>query len=457
MGKYLRIQNTEFRIQNIEVILPRAYCLLSVAFFCLFFLIPGAAYSRTLVVGTEFKTITEALKKAKAGDIIEVNAGEYRENLRIDKAIQLKGLNNPVIVSNGGAIVEILKPGVTIDGFTIKDESNAPDVRSGGIIITKGADNAVVSNNRIYNAMHAVWSVGARGVRIENNTIVGKKGLQMNYRGNGIYLTGSHEGKLLNNKIEYCRDGFYLEDAHDSTVVGNEVRYSRYAIHTMWVDRSLFNKNTAIDNLVGMAIMYSKQSEIKDNITAGNYTHGLLIIQTTRSQITGNIVIGNTKGMHFYNSVFNNLSSNLIMNNNLGLHNWGGSEDNKVSGNSFVGNEVQVKFVAGRNQQWDGNYWSDYIGWDMTDDGIGDLPYESNTVVDHLLWRYPAAKLLYASPSFQLLWMLEKQFPILKVPRVMDNKPSMLPFHKDWKELKARYPFSPKKYYGEIEKIQVTH
>ena len=159
----------------------------------------------------------------------------------------------------------------------------------------------------------------------------------------------------------------------------------------------------------------------------------------------------------FYNSVFNNLISNLIMNNHLGLHSWGGSEDNTVKGNSFISNKVQVKFIAGRDQQWDNNYWSDYMGWDMTGDGVGDMPYESNTVVDHILWRYPAAKLLYASASFQLLWMLEKQFPILKVPKVFDSKPSMLPLHKDWRKVKAKYPYEPEKYLGDVEKIPITH
>jgi nitrous oxidase accessory protein len=210
-------------------------------------------------------------------------------------------------------------------------------------------------------------------------------------------------------------------------------------------------------NLVGLAVMYSRQSVISDNLAAGNQTHGLLLNQTTRSTITGNTLVGNTKGVFFYNSVFNTVMNNLIMNNSLGFHNTGGSWDNIVEKNSFINNEVQVKFIAGRNQRWDGNYWSDYLGWDMKGVGIGDQPYESNTVVDHIFWRYPAAKLLYASASFQLLWVLEKQFPLLKVPRVMDTKPAMLPLHRDWKEVLAHYPFAPEKYFGDIDKLALAH
>jgi nitrous oxidase accessory protein NosD len=95
-----------------------------------------------------------------------------------------------------------------------------------------------------------------------------------------------------------------------------------------------------------------------------------------------------------------------------------------------------------------------YIGWDMTGDGIGDTEYESNSVVDHILWRYPMAKVLYTSPSLQVLWMLEKHFPVFEVPKVIDEKPSMSSFHADWQELKEKYAsYSPERIYGDIKKM----
>ena len=40
----------------------------------------------------------------------------------------------------------------------------------------------------------------------------------------------------------------------------------------------------------------------------------------------------------------------------------------------MVNNTRQVE-VFGRNT-WDGNYWSDYVGVDNNNDGIGDTPYQ---------------------------------------------------------------------------------
>lgn len=382
-----------------------------------------------------------------------MRGGNYSERLEIAKSVHLKGINRPVISVEKGPIIEVTSPGVTIEGFTLRFGGSGPSSKNTAIVIDKKAKGAIVRDNRLLNVRFGVWNVEGRDIRIENNVIEGMKALSKNARGNCVNLTGSQRVHILNNRMSHCRDGIYMEICHDATVVGNEIKDSRYAVHTMWVDRGKFNNNKVYNNLVGLAIMYTKRSQINGNISYGNLTHGLLFIQAIRSEIRSNAVIGNTKGIFFYNSVYNDLTSNLVMNNQLGLHNWGGSVDNKITGNSFIRNEIQVKFVAGKSQSWDGNYWSDYIGWDMTGDGVGDYPYESNSVVDYILWRYPVAKFLYTSPSLQMLWVLEKQFPLFQVPRVVDNSPSMSPFHGDWKDLTEKYPSVPPRFYGEIEKF----
>ena len=443
--------NDELRITNYERRTTAYTCFIV---WLLFIALPLISYAKTLTVGTDYATIGAALENADDRDVIEVMQGEYKESFRINKSVHIKGINNPVIIASKGNIVEISKPDVIFEGFTLTYDSTDLGSSDTAIRILKGADRTIVRNNRFLNVMFGVWNVDGSDLRIEGNIIVGIKGLAKHDRGNCINLTGTQEARVINNTMSYCRDGVYMELCHDATVVGNSIKESRYAVHTMWVDRGIFSKNTAHDNLVGLAIMYTKHSIINDNMSIGNRTHGLLLIQTVRSEVAGNSLIGNTKGIFIYNSIYNELFSNLVMNNQLGIHSWGGSEDNKVSGNSFIANEVQVKFVARNNQEWDNNYWSDYIGWDMTGDGIGDTQYESNSIVDHILWRYPLAKVLYTSPSLQMLWMLEKQFPVFDVPKVIDSKPSMSPLHADWEEMKDRFSsYTPERIYGDIEKL----
>jgi nitrous oxidase accessory protein len=79
-----------------------------------------------------------------------------------------------------------------------------------------------------------------------------------------------------------------------------------------------------------------------------------------------------------------------------------------------------------------GNYWSNYVGWDRNGDGVGDVPYEANDMVDQLTWKYPAAKLLLNSPAVQTLRLVARQFPLLRATSIVDRHPRMLPFNKHW-------------------------
>ncbi|MEO5356816.1 MAG: nitrous oxide reductase family maturation protein NosD [Nitrospirae bacterium YQR-1] len=403
-----------------------------------------------------FKTINDALSKAKPGDTIEVNGGTYAETLKLKKKIHIKGINNPVITSKGGNIIDITSSGVTFEGFKIIYEGKhvGDDV---AVLIHNDSLAIRIQNNVFKNVMFGIKVVSSLDAAIVDNTIEGINDKDEINRGTCITAVGTLNLEVSGNKITNCRDGIYMEVSHYATITGNEITKSRYGIHTMWVDSGTFNDNTVIDNLVGMAIMYTKHSRISGNIAVGNKTHGFLINQTIRSEINENVSIGNTKGIFLYNSIENEVKSNLVMNNNLGIHSWGGSEENRITGNSIIDNEVQVKYVAATDQRWDGNYWSDYLGWDMSGKGSGDMPYESNTVVDHIFWRYPMAKLLYSSPALHVLKIIEKQFPVLKVPKVTDIAPSMVPFHKDWKTLRTKYEnYQPAHYPVDIEKLSIS-
>ena len=92
--------------------------------------------------------------------------------------------------------------------------------------------------------------------------------------------------------------------------------------------------------------------------------------------------------------------------------------------------------MAARDETWgakEGNHWSNYVGWDRNGDGLGDVPYEANDMVDRLSWKHPMVKLLLASPAIQTLRLIGQQFPLLRAPSIVDPKPRMRPDHSDWR------------------------
>jgi len=74
-----------------------------------------------------------------------------------------------------------------------------------------------------------------------------------------------------------------------------------------------------------------------------------------------------------------------------------------------------------------GNYWSDNPAFDLNGDGIADTAYRPNDIVDQVVWRYPAAKLLLNSPAVQLVRWAQAEFPNLHPGGVVDSAPLMRP------------------------------
>ena len=131
---------------------------------------------------------------------------------------------------------------------------------------------------------------------------------------------------------------------------------------------------------------------------------------------------------------------NVVADNYTGVH-LAGAARNTWDGNDFIQNRLQVKYVLTRDQRWggpEGNYWSNYRGWDRDHDGRGDIPYEANDIVDRLSWRYPAVQMLLGSPAVQALRLVGQQFPVLRVPSVVENHPRMLPRSTEWAKWRAR-------------------
>jgi len=178
--------------------------------------------------------------------------------------------------------------------------------------------------------------------------------------------------------------------------------------------------------------MYSDRLEIRDNVSDDDRDHGLLLHSTNLSKVVGNVVRnGHEKCVFVYNATRNELRDNWFERCPIGIHFTGGSDANTMTGNAFVANRVQVKYVGTRFVDWAhggrGNYWSDNPAFDLDGDGIADRPYRPNDVMDEVLWTLPAAKALLNSPAVQMVRWAQARFPALYPGGVVDSAPLMRP------------------------------
>lgn len=399
-----------------------------------------SADAAVLVVGEgkDFHTIQGAVRKAVSGDTIRVTSGVYVETLVVDKRVAILGDGFPAVDGNGnGSVIRIRAPGVVIEGIRIRNSGDDIVKMDAGIFIEAAAEGAIIRSNIIEETAFGIWINGANGIRIMRNHVIGRKELVTPKRGNGIHLWNVRNAVIEENEVEGSRDGIFVDWSEQSVFKRNRIHGLRYGFHYMFSSNNRLEGNATFENRAGLVLMYSNNLDIISNYSYDNRDHGIMFQTMRNCRLVDNIMNNNEKGLFVYDSQYNKIRGNIISNNDIGVHIWAGSVDNRVSGNSFLKNKVQVKYVGAKDQDWSedgkGNFWSDYMGWDIDRNGIGDIPYETSSAMDRLVWAYPSLKLLVNSPAVLTLRMVENQFPIMRSPGIIDSAPLMRPPREDWR------------------------
>lgn len=389
------------------------------------------------------ESIQAAIDRAAAGDVVEVERARYVENLHITRSLTLRGIDRPTISgAMRGDTIRVQAENVTIEGLIVSDSGDSLREQNAGIYIWPGSHHAVVRNCDLTYNLFGLWIQDTNDVLIEGNLITGKREYQSPRRGNGIQLYNTRRAQIIGNNVGFVRDALYVDVSHDAVFRNNKLHHSRYGTHYMNAWDNLWENNDTWMNRGGLALMEVRRITVRNNRAWANSDHGIMLRTIQDSHIENNIVAGNQRGFFIYDAEFNVLRGNAVIDNTVGVHVWAGSKNNEVEMNDFISNREQTRYVGARDLIWgekEGNYWSNYVGWDRDGDGIGDVPYEANDMVDRLSWRHPMMKLLLASPAVQTLRLVGRQFPLLRAPSIVDPKPRMHPKITDWSEWRGRY------------------
>jgi nitrous oxidase accessory protein len=381
-------------------------------------------------------SIQEAIKQAAPGDVIEIARGDYRENLRIEKPLTLRGVDRPTISGGqSGDTIRVVAPGVVIEGLIVRDSGGSLVEQNAGIYIQPGAHGAVIRRCDLVYNLFGLWIEKANDVVVEHNLIVGKRDFDSSQRGNGIQLYNTERARIVGNQISFVRDAIYVDVSHHALFRGNRLHHSRYGTHYMNSYHNVWEDNDVWMNRGGLALMEVRDQIVRRNRVWANSDHGIMLRTIQRARVEDNVVAGNARGFFIYDAQDNVLRGNLVVDNLVGVHLWAGSTPNEVEQNDFILNREPVRYVGARDEIWGaraGNYWSQYVGWDRDGDGVGDVPLEATDVIDRLSWRHPVLKVLLGSPAIQALRFAARQFPLLRAPSVVDGRPRMRPARTGW-------------------------
>lgn len=395
----------------------------------------GLARLITVGAGQDCPTISSALEQASPGDVIRVFAGVYEENVVISQSVVLEGVGRPVIRGDRtSSVVTVQADRVTVRGFRIERSGLDPRKDHSGILLRR-ARSCRIENNELVDILFGIYLLQAPGALIQGNRITGRGDLDYGQRGNGIHLWNSHQVHIVNNEISACRDGLYFEYSNDTVVEGNHVWGLRYGLHYMFCDRNTFSHNIFEQNVAGAAIMYSQGIRLVRNSFVRNRgfsSYGILFQACRRCRAEENFILDNAVGISMEDLGDSEFSRNTIAGNDVAIQMFSSARNNRFWRNNFLLNLSPMVLIGGpTNTQWcvagAGNYWSEYKGYDLDLDGVGDVPFRIQNLYEHLEGAFPRLRLFFGSPAAQAMAVAEQAFPILSRPGELDPCPLMRP------------------------------
>lgn len=374
------------------------------------------------------------LKGLKPGDTLNLKPGFYTgpATIKVPNVVIDGGGKATISGMANESVIYVKADNVTIQNLHITNSGDSPDRLDAGVKVIE-ANNTIVKNNLIDNCLFGVDIFKSNGCIVEHNDISSIKRKPLALKGDAIRLWYSTNNKIMFNYWHGVRDMvvWYSSENHFE---GNKGVGNRYSIHFMYSHNNRIHKNEFYNNSVGVFLMYSEQTILSENLIQGSVGSTGMCLglkETSSNQILNNRFLYSAYGIHFDVSPFVPEKMNTVVGNEIAFCNVGmlfhsDLEGNLVKGNYLHDNLTQV-YTRGKTangNKFEGNYWSDYQGYDKNEDNIGDVPYSLYSYSEHLWAFNKNIKFFYGAPILEILDFLERLAPFSKPKFVLrDKKP----------------------------------
>jgi len=308
------------------------------------------------------------------------NSGHYMSGIIKDSGINIANSKNGLILNNH-IFENYFAIAITNSSFLTIYSNNISNNHDfyGGISGYQGISNTYIENNSFKGSVLAI----ELAYQIFNNSIVN------NFLEDAQIIIRDHGYEVTNGIAKY-------NNIVNNTIIGNDA-VRNYGIYLENADYNTISNNTFIGNYneffgeyqgIGIRI----QEKFRNNKINNNKISGEMGIKIMASSLNDNILSENLilscseYGIYIDNDLLkgenNFFVENVVEGCKIGI---GISDqtfkDNYFYQNYFINNEKHlftgIPYYS--NNFWNnseiGNYWDNYSGSDLNDDGIGDFPH----------------------------------------------------------------------------------
>lgn len=361
----------------------------------------------------------ELVDAAPAGSVLKPPPGAYAGPVTLKKPLVIDG-GGLVTIDGGdkGTVFSLEADGATLRGLHLTGSGESHDTDDACLDV-RGSRN-VIENLTIDNCLFGIDLKQANDNLVRGNRIRSKP-FELGVRGDGLRLWYSHGNVIEGNEIVEVRDMVAWYSSRN-VFRHNVGRSSRYSFHFMFAYDNVVEENRFYDNTVGIYLMYTEGMQVRKNlISHANSAAGMALgfKEASDADIEDNEIVYCAVGVGSDLSPFQpgttiRFRRNRFAYNGIAVHftsELGGNlfEDNVFEGN--LNNVVQSGRGRGALNEYRGNYWDDYQGFDRDRDGTGDRPYELYAYADRIWIEEPMARFFKTSPVLELLDFLERLAP----------------------------------------------
>ena len=394
----------------------------------------------SLAASAAYPSFQALIDATPTGGTLHPQPGVYAGPALISRQIIVDGGGKVTVDGGGtGSVLIVNASGAVVRGLRLTNSGSSHDRVDTGIALTGNGNR--IEDNIIDGTLFGISLKQANQNTLRRNRIRSKPA-ELAMRGESIRLWYSMDNLVEGNDIDQSRD-LVLMNSPRNRVIGNTIRNSRYGIHLFFSSDSVIERNRLDRNATGVIVLNSDRVKLLRNRifhSLGVSGAGLAFKMSAEGLAEGNEVIHCAVGLLADSPIEpankTLLRGNRFAHNAIGIQFTGERGGHALHGNSFENNLIHVAMMfgggdAGKND-WRGNYWDDYEGFDRNHDGIGDTPHELYIFTDRIWMEIPKARFFRNSPVLELLDFLERLAPfsapdmILRDPAPLFNKPARL-------------------------------